>query len=329
MVRTALATLVLVSQLAAVGAAQEWARKMLSANSHDFGPVARGAKVEHHFTITNIYKEDVHIAAVRSSCGCTSARVTQQSLKTFEKSELVAELNTRTFQGDKSATVTVTFDKPFRAEVQVQITGYIRTDVVLEPGSVDLGAVAHGAPVEKQIAISYAGRDDWQITDVKTANPHLSAELVETERGSGRVKYNLLVKLADDAPVGYLREQLILLTNDARATQLPVDVEGKVEAEISVSPAPLFMGILKPGEKKDKVLVVKSKKPFRILAITCEDKSFTFKVPEDAKAMHNVPVTFEAGTEPGKLSQKVRIETDLGDSDVPEVLVYAQVVAKE
>ena len=37
-------------------AAQEWAKKMFDTTSHNFGTVARGSKVEHTFTVTNIYQ---------------------------------------------------------------------------------------------------------------------------------------------------------------------------------------------------------------------------------------------------------------------------------
>ncbi len=49
--------------------AQDWARDMFDHTSHDFGTVARGAKVEHRFGVQNIYLEDAHIKSARASCG--------------------------------------------------------------------------------------------------------------------------------------------------------------------------------------------------------------------------------------------------------------------
>ena len=45
--------------------------------------------------------------------------------------------------------MTVTIDKPFHAEVQLQVHGYIRTDVVVDPGQVALGLVP-SAPAPKR-----------------------------------------------------------------------------------------------------------------------------------------------------------------------------------
>lgn len=149
--------------------AQEWAKKMFTTTSHNFGSVARGAKAEFSFEFENLYEEDLHVASVRSSCGCTTPTITKRDLKTFEKSQVVATYNTRSFLGQKGATITVVIDKPYYAEVQLSIEGYIRSDVVFDPGEVNFGEVEQFNASEKTLTVSYAGRTDWRITDVRSA----------------------------------------------------------------------------------------------------------------------------------------------------------------
>ena len=120
--------------------------------------VPRAAKVEYQFMLTNTFRDDVHIAAVRSSCGCTQPRVVKDTLKSHEQGAILCEFNTHAFSGQHGARVTVTIDRPQYAEVELQVRGYIRTDVVLDPGQVNLGSVAQGKTAEKKINIQYAGR---------------------------------------------------------------------------------------------------------------------------------------------------------------------------
>ena len=47
----------------------DWAKAMFDHLSHDFGVVARGAKVEYRFVVKNPYNEDMQIESVRSSAG--------------------------------------------------------------------------------------------------------------------------------------------------------------------------------------------------------------------------------------------------------------------
>lgn len=307
--------------------AQEWAKKMFKTTSHDFGTVARGSKQEFSFQFSNIYKEEVHIASVRSSCGCTSPSVTKDTLKTYETSEIVAVYNTKSFLGYKGATITVTIDRPFYAEVQLAVSGYIRSDVVFTPGVVDLGSIEAGSGAEAKVEVAFVGREDWQITDVRSANKFLEVELDEGQRGGGRVNYKMVVRLKPGAPAGYLQDQLSVVTDEAGSNSLSLPVEGQVISPLTVSPASVMLGVVKPGETVKKRLVVRGTKPFKIVSVKCDDmSSFKFVLPEDgAKTLQFVALEYVAGNEAGKVAQTIKIETDLGTGLVAECVATATV----
>jgi Protein of unknown function (DUF1573) len=308
--------------------ADGWADKMFAERTHDFGPVPRAAKIEYSFPIKNVYKEDVHIAAVRSSCGCTLPRIEKDTLKTHEQGSIIAEFNTRGFFGQHGAHVTVVIDRPQYAEVHLDVKGYIRTDVVVDPGQVNFGTVEEGSAAERKITVEFAGRQDWKVLEVKPGSSAVTAQLKEVRRDAGRVSYELDVKLADTAPAGYLRDQLTLVTNDKRAPELAVVVEGRVTPELMVSPSSLMLGILQPGQTVTKQLVIRAKRPFRITSLQAGDAKFSYKLAADeAKPVHVVPVTFTADEQPGKIARRVRVETDLGAHGTAEIEVLGEVVA--
>jgi hypothetical protein len=302
---------------------------MFKVADHDFGSVARGAKAEFSFVCENIYMEDVHLASVRTSCGCTTPRVENGLLKTYDKGAIVAHFNTDSFTGPHGATLTVTIDQPFFAEVQLHVKGDIRNDVVVEPGSVQYGSIDQGIAFDQQVTVNYGGSSAWQILDVKSFNPHITAKAIEAARSDGHVSYTLKVRVDQTTPAGYLNDHLMLVTNDASGGQIPVLVEGQIMPGITVNPTALFMGVVQPGQKVTKQLVVKSKKPFRILGISCEDKSFQFDTTKEntAKELHLVPVTFTAGADAGKVVKTIKIATDQGQM-TPELAAYAVVAAK-
>ena len=292
--------------------AQEWAQKMFSTTEHDFGLLARGSETQFAFELTNVYKEDIHISDVRSSCGCTRPRISKPWLKTWEKGHILCAFDTRSYTGDKKAVVTVVFDQPFPAEVQLNITGQIRGDVVFHPGMVEFGEVNLGETVQKTIRVEYVGRNNlWDILDVRSENTSLEVELSEAGRGRGRVTYDMVVRLTDRAPVGYIQNRLNLITNDLGNESIPLSLNGRVVPAVTVSPASLSLGIVQPGKTVSKRLVVRSTKPFRILAVRCQEDCFQFETPDGAKKMHFVPVNFTADVSLGKIVQKIEIETDL------------------
>jgi hypothetical protein len=311
MLRNLVSATLIVLAFATAAPAKEWAQKMFTATSHDFGHVARGAKAEFAFEIQNQYEEDVHIVDVRTSCGCTTPTITKATLKTWEKGAILTTLNTKSFLGQRSSTLTVVIDKPFYAEVQLQIKGNIHGEVDFQPGSVALGDVDQGTEAAREITINYYGRAAWQITDVRSANSHLEVELGQPQRTTNGLAYKMAVTLKDDAPAGSVSDMLTLVTNDPRVPTVAIAVEGRVVPPLSISPSSLFLGVLQPGQKVTKQLVVTGKQPFKVTGVTCDDTAFEFKTTDVAKKVHLIPVTFTAGETAGELERTIEIQTDL------------------
>ena len=312
MPRIAVIALTAIFMAAPAAQAQEWARSMFVTTTHDFGHVARGAKAEFAFELQNIFEEDVHIADVRSSCGCATPTITKSTLKTWEKGAIVTTLNTRSFLGHRSSTLTVVIDKPYHAEVYLNISGNIHSDVAFDPGSISFGDVEQGQSAEQQVTVTYRGRSAWQIADVRSANEALEVELSEPVRQLGQISYRMTVRLKPDAEAGTLQDQLTLVTNDQRMPTVQLAVEGRISPPLSISPSPLFFGTLQPGQTATRQLVITGKQPFKVTSIASDNPSLDFKAATDVlKKVHLVPVVLTASQSPGDFQSQITVETDL------------------
>jgi hypothetical protein len=311
--------------------AQDWATAMFDHTTHDFGIVAKLAKVEHHFPLQNIYAEDVHIVSVQSSCSCTVPELTKDLLKSGEKAEVIARIDTRTFNGRREATVRVTIDKPVPAEVQLHVYCYIRSDMVVEPGEINFGTVDRGSTASRKVLVSYAGRPNWKILDVQSAQEHLSAKIAQLNRGLGQVTYELTIELRNDMPAGYLKDYVILVTNDVNpdAARVPIAVEGLVLAPLSVKPAFFSVGAVRPTEIATKHLVIQGKVPFRILSVAVPDERFQAKYPSLPGVVQSVAVTFKGDNKPGEVVGELQIRTDLPTGETLKVPVQGEVLGKD
>ncbi|MBN2023157.1 MAG: DUF1573 domain-containing protein [Pirellulales bacterium] len=312
--------------MAAPCAGDDWANKLFATRTHDFGTVARGAKAEYVFAMVNPLSEDVHVASVQVNCACASLRIEKPTLGPQEQGAIVASVNSKVFVGPLGSTITVKIDKPKPAEVQLFIKVNVYGDVLLDPASAALGTVARGTPAEKTLSVKYGGGSDWKILEVRSDSPHLTGTVTETARRATGVAYDLKVVLAKDAPVGYVNQYVWLVTNNPQAKQLPVLVEGQVQADVSVSPASLFWGVLQPGQNVTKRIVVRGTKPFRIKAIRADGEGFRASAPPgaEAKPLFVVPVTYTAGQKTGRIEQTIEVETDL-EGTVLKVPAYAVV----
>ena len=326
-----LTALIASSTICPSASGQNWAAKMFETTNHDFGSISRNAKTEHAFVLENIYEEDLHIASVRSSCGCTKPVIGKTSLKTWEKTEITALFNTRSFIGHKNAAITVTFDRPYYTEVQLMVKGHIRSDIVTEPGEVAFGEIESSTKREIPVRISYAGRGDWQIVDVRGKNDYLSVRMDPPQRRGNLVTYVLNVALSEKAPVGELHDELVVVTNDSIDNEFTLPLIGRVVPPITVAPSLIGLGDISAGQTKQQRFVVKGNKPFKIVDVTCPDSRFQFKPDIESKAVHVVPFEFvtEASKDEkqlGDFKQTVLVKTDLGEAFVAECTVSGKLI---
>ena len=266
------------------------------------------------------------------SCGCTTPFVQndKRTLKTYEQGAIIAHLNSDMYLGQRAATLTVTFDQPYSAEVQLQIRAMVHTDFSVEPASLQFGTVPQGKVSEARVRIYRGDFPNWQIEGVRLSDPNLQGEVVPVARQGSQVWYDVKVRLAPTAPPGYLSDYAVLTTNDPGMGQVPVQVEGEVRPNVVVSPSDLFLGVVHAGQKVTKPLVVRADKPFRIEAITGDKASFEIpKPPSDARSVQVVPVTFVAGAEIGKVVKTIRIETNIGDAQATSYAVVNEDTQKQ
>lgn len=302
--RSLAAMLVLVAGWLSTVSAQElsWGQKMFEKQKLDFGKVATGATCSERIAIRNIYQETIFITDVRTACGCASAKVSSYQIPSGQEVVLTVTMDTIRYRGKRDTNAIVTLSEPTKGltdVVRVPVSVYIRSDVVFTPGVVNFGTVDQGSEVERKIHVAYAGRPDWKIVEVISPKPYLSAKVVETSRVSGTVDYDLVVTLKGGAPLGVLRDQLTLLTDDQGAPHVPLPVEGRVETEFTVTPEVWNLGTVPAGSVKTLNLVVRGRKPFKISGIECTTAMESFRVvlPSDEKTVHVLPLKFVAPAE--------------------------------
>jgi hypothetical protein len=286
----------------------EWAEKMFDSTKHDFGVVARGAEVNHRFRIKNLYKEDVQIANVTTSCGCTAPRFDTAPVKTGGETYVDISMDTNKFQHLKTSTVTVQFALPRFAEVKIPVQVYIRSDVVLTPGSINFGAVGVGSKTDRTIEIAYAGRPDWKIAKVISGDPNVQAKVVETSRDNvSNVNYRLDVSLLPSAPVGLLRKQLTLVTDDATGGEIPILLQARVEGDVTITPSVVQLGTVAPGGETMRTVLLRSNKPFVIDRVECDSNRQAFRMPalsKEAKSVQVLSLAFTAPKQIGPFTEK-------------------------
>jgi hypothetical protein len=326
-VHVAIGSLLLSGFLSLTSFAQSVSDQLIPASqrSHNFGTVARAANTEHQFLIRNPFNQPLHLRSIRTSCGCTTPLIETETIAPGETGSVLARFNTGTFTGDRKATITVTIDQPQFMELQLNVRGYIRSDVVFNPGEMSLGSVPRGEPRSAEATLDYAGKSDWQIQRITSDSRFLSAKFEEVSRGSGRVRYLITATLDPACPAGPLATQLILHTNDQRLTTVPLRAFADVQADLSASPGQLALGDIQPGETVTQRILLKGHAPFTVQRISGSNVIVEYAPLTEARSIQFIQVTLaaNAAADEGEHRASLNIVTDLeGGKSVQVDLSY-------
>ncbi len=303
---------------APVSAQSAWAEKMFKDGlSHDFGSVPRGAQLSHRFTITNIYAVRMEIVSIVPGCGCVTANPVKRVLEPRESTTIDVTMDARRFTGLKTVGITVTVGPDFISSAQLRISANSRADIVFNPGQVSFGTVTRGQAASQVIDVEYAGVLDWQVTEASAKDLPVEVSLNELYRRPGQVGYRVRVTLKPDAPIGNLKGDLFLKTNDPGSPLLPVLIEGVVQSNLTVAPAALSLGTVKIGETLTRRVVVRGNKPFRVLGVEGLGEDIQLDPSPSATPAPVQVVSFKCVfRKAGDFKVEARIKTDLQDAPV-------------
>src|SRR3954465_12483597 len=177
--------------------AQNWADSVFPERAFDFGTVARGSKIHHSFRLINRTSQDIHIADWRTKCGCTEVRGGARDIPPGTQTSIEAVIDTTKFVGYKASGLTLVLDRPNFVEVDLNLSCFIRGDLVVTPGQADFGTVQRSAKPTLTLNLTYAGGlPNWTIAKMKTKSAHVSARLQELGRSyDGQMQFALTVTL--------------------------------------------------------------------------------------------------------------------------------------
>src|SRR5262249_29456340 len=210
----------------------DWLTSVFPERAYDFGTVARGSQLRHAFAVVNTTKDDIRIVDKRTKCGCTDVKIGAYVIPPGTQTTVEATINTTNFQGYKASGLTLILDRPVFVEVDLNLTCFIRGDIVMNPGQFDFGIWRRSAKAPTSaLTLTYAGgRPDWDIVQMKTQTDRVKAEAREVSRSAdGQIHWQITATLQPGIPNGYFKDQVTLITNDSPAQTIPISVVANVQ----------------------------------------------------------------------------------------------------
>jgi hypothetical protein len=313
--------------VAGSAAAATWADGLFDELSKDFGSVPRGPMLRHQFRVVNKTKQPVNISGVGVSCGCVTASALKTYLNPGEETVIDAQMDTTRFTGAKTVTIFVRFDRPNYEEVRLWVQATGRNDFTLSPDTLAFGQVKRGTTPTATVRVTFYGNGQARIESAKGESNYVLPAVQEVRRLETQVEYDLTVKLRGDTPVGKWYTDVWVKTSVVGLAQVRIPLTVEIESPLTVSPAVVSMGSVKPDEESVRRIIVRGVKPFTIKEVKGVDGALEVKPgSKDAREVHVLAVRLKT-SQPGAIDRTFRVVTDLKEDNEIDFRVQARVGA--
>src|SRR5208283_2648177 len=217
----------------------------------DFGTATEATMVNHTFKLKNTGKGRLVISHVKTSCGCTAAKPTKNTLEPGEETEINVGFDTHFQKGHQVRMITAFTNDPDTPEAIMTMQGNVKQQVSATPADVSFGDVKQGTEVTKEVVISdLTGRKDaFVVSDVTNSNPAIKVE--KAARTDGKPGVMLKVTVTKAMAAGAFDDTVKMITS---RIPLQVNVFGTVTGDLSVAPAQVSFGIVPHGQEATRMV---------------------------------------------------------------------------
>ncbi|HVK13524.1 MAG TPA: DUF1573 domain-containing protein [Gemmataceae bacterium] len=306
-------TLFVLGFVAAAGAplAAGEAEKFFSEKTKDFGTVAFGPTLVHHFKITNTTSQPVYIRGARVSCGCTSASIPVNTLRPGESTYMTAHMDTKRFIGPKEVFVYVDFSQPGES-VTLSVKANRNDHFSKTAEALTMGHVRKGTEGSGSVQVTMRNDPSFEIRGAASATDFVTPTYKLLRRDRGEVVYELSATLKPGLDVGSWTTDVMFTTTSGILPTVRVPVTVDVVAAITATPASVQFPMVKVGDEKEMTVIVKGDKPFKITGVKgAEGAVDVIADTDEAKEAHTVRIVYKP-TAAGDVSKTIVVQTDAG-----------------
>jgi len=151
--------------------------KLLSPPIIDLGTVPSDTIVTGVIKFTNVGKAPIKIKKVKTSCGCTVAKLTKLTYQPGEVGEISIKFNTRGFSGMARKSITIFLEKGTPSSIRVILQTKVTPKIAIVPRYVDFRNISlNETVVRRSFTVKNNTHKPVVLKSVKIDNPNLAIE---------------------------------------------------------------------------------------------------------------------------------------------------------
>lgn len=307
----------------------------------DFGTVPKGEKINYSFVIKNTGNADLEIIAAKPTCGCTVADF-DKIIKPGQSGKVTASVDTVSFAGPISKSVTLETNDPNAPTAQVTISAVVKPFVDAYPAGFVRYNILQGEAETQTVTLYSEEEEPLEIVKIESPQQWIKvtprkvegADKVANIGRSGQVQYKLDIAVGGtDAKIGPLAEKIKVVTNSKHQPEYSISVSGLVRPTFRVEPTAVNFGevsfsdtaatrtvVLRSNNLKTPEVFTVSKVESSVTGVTAAVK------PTDKKGEYEVTLQVAKDAKPGAVDGQITIHTS--DKVKPVVTIPVRAMVK-
>lgn len=291
------------SQEADQAEAQKWPRIEIEPKSLSVGEVFVGEDGKGEIKIRNTGEAELRILKIRSSCGCTAAKLkpTDQRIPPGGEVTLPVTMKpSKTRHGDRFVkSITIMSNDPLRPALPVRVEAQVKVGVDATPYTLIFKKMQYGEVRGKDLKLKSLTDEAFKITKIQGASGPV---VLSYDRDLEAMEHTVKVSVGPLPDPNNMHLRLRINTTHSKTPTLYVPLLVEVEKLVTVSPPYLNLGRSEPGstvERKvtfttkdgqpvESVSVEVTRQPMEVEVRPVEgspnDWILGFKIPEDMEA---------------------------------------------
>ena len=297
--------------------------------SFNAGSAWEGDVVSHLFKFRNAGEGTLHVTRVRSSCGCTAALASRDTLEAGQTGEIKTEFNTTHYRGNQKKTVFVTTDDPANAAVQLRLEVEVKTAGAISPRSVAFHHTGFGEQTSRTVQV-IPEDVPFRVTEVRAEPEIFQARLLggrdQASKEQGPVEIE--VAFGPATAVGGQNGTLIVRTDHPKLPELRATLAASVDGNLDYSPRMVLFtkDDLAAGTVKKIVFSHRRREEFAVISAESQGPQFEAELapPSPAKEF-TVSLRLKADTPPGRYRGLTVVRTDQPGQEEIRIPVTANI----
>ena len=187
---------------------------------HDFGTIDEGQTIKYEFSLKNIGRSDLIVKDIKSSCGCTGAKISKKIVAPSEIAKVVVTYKGRSTPNRETVPIWIISNDPEKSVSQLTLAGTVRMKVFWYPKSLSFFSETPHTTQIKDIQLITENLENLSIRKIQS-----SCEYIRTKYEKNTKGFNCEITLIPGKIKGNITESIIiecLVNNEVIKVNIPI-----------------------------------------------------------------------------------------------------------